>query len=242
MGRQARFRPQQARRLLIAKYGAQQANDSQWFPDAGNGVKTDGTFVTNDPNDAFVANNSTLQSQWLQHIVATNGTAANGGAKYFIMDNEHAIWHSTHCAVQPQGVNMDTIKNKIIDYAGKVKAADSGALVVGPEEWGWTGYFSSGYDAWYCGIHGWGTQPDRAAHGNMDYMPWPLSQLKANNDSTGKHLLDVFSLHYYPQRGEYSDDTSTTMQQIRNVTTRDLWDPSYVSQSWIGQPSSSSRG
>ena len=39
----------------IAKYGAQTGNDWQWFPDAGNGIRTNGQFVTgNDPNDANV--------------------------------------------------------------------------------------------------------------------------------------------------------------------------------------------
>src|SRR5215813_1513268 len=46
----------------IAKYGPQNGNDWQWFADAGNGVRTDGTFVTgNDPNDANVASTSLTQ-------------------------------------------------------------------------------------------------------------------------------------------------------------------------------------
>jgi hypothetical protein len=43
----------------------------------------------------------------------------------------------------------------------------------------------------------------------------------------------VFSVHYYPQGGEYSDDTSSTMQLKRNRSTRALWDPTYVDESWI---------
>src|SRR5207237_1103063 len=46
-------------------------------------------------------------------------------------------------------------------------------------------------------------------------------------------LLDVFTVHYYPQGGEYSSDTSTSMQQRRNRSTRSLWDPNYTDQSWI---------
>src|SRR5881296_3515495 len=43
----------------IAKYGAQAGNDWQWFPDAGNGIRTSGGYVTgNDPNDANVASSS----------------------------------------------------------------------------------------------------------------------------------------------------------------------------------------
>src|SRR5882672_1401296 len=40
-----------------AKYGAQTGNDSQWFPDAGNGIlKSNGAYVLNDPNDSNVPN------------------------------------------------------------------------------------------------------------------------------------------------------------------------------------------
>ena len=76
----------------IAKYGAQQANDWQWFPDAGNGVRTNGTFVTgNDPNDANVPADSLFQLGWMQHLKSTWGTAASGGLRWFILDNEPSI-------------------------------------------------------------------------------------------------------------------------------------------------------
>ena len=71
--------------------------------------------------------------------------------------------------------------------------------------------------------------PDRAAHLNMDYLPWLLSQLRAD----GRRLLDVFSVHYYPQGGEFGNDVTTTMQLLRNKSTRSLWDPTYVDESWI---------
>ena len=40
-------------------------------------------------------------------------------------------------------------------------------------------------------------------------------------------------MHYYPQGGEFSDDVSSSMQLRRNRSTRSLWDPSYVDESWI---------
>jgi hypothetical protein len=131
----------------IAKYGAQSGNDWQWFPDAGNGVRSDGQYVTgNDPNDANVPSNSTYQQSWAQHLVGRWDSNANGGLRYYILDNEPSIWHSTHRDVHPTGATMDEIKNKLIDYAAKIKAVDPSALVVGPEEWGWSGYILSGYD------------------------------------------------------------------------------------------------
>ena len=218
----------------IAKYGAQTGNDWQWFADAGNGIRTSGQYVTgNDPTDANVPSNSTYQQGWAQHLVNRWGTNVNGGLRYYILDNEPSIWHSTHRDVHPTGATMDEIKNKMIDYAGKIKTIDPTALVVGPEEWGWSGYILSGYDQQYGSLHGWSFMPDRSNHGGWDYLPWLLDQLRQNNNATGKRLLDVFTVHYYPQGGEFSNDTSSAMQLRRNRSTRSLWDPSYIDETWI---------
>ena len=218
----------------IAKYGPQTGNDWQWFPDAVNGILTNGQYVTgNNPNDANVASNSLFQQGWVQHLVSRWGTNANGGLRYYILDNEPSIWHSTHRDVHPTGATMDEIKNKILDYAGKIKAVDPSALVVGPEEWGWSGYLFSGYDQQYGSTHGWSSLPDRNNHGGADYLPWLLDQLRQNNATTGKRLLDIFTVHYYPQGGEFSDDVSSAMQLRRNRSTRSLWDPGYVDETWI---------
>jgi hypothetical protein len=218
----------------IAKYGPQTGNDWQWFPDAGNGVRTNGQFVTgNDPNDANVPSNSAFQQGWIQHLVNRWGSNASGGLRYYILDNEPSLWHATHRDVRPTGATMEEIRNKTIDFAGRIKAVDPSALVVGPEEWGWSGYLFSGYDQQYGSIHGWGSLPDRNNHGGADYLPWFLDQLRQNHAATGQRLLDVFTVHYYPQSGEFSDDVSSAMQMRRNRSTRSLWDPNYVDESWI---------
>ena len=218
----------------IAKYGAQTGNDWQWFPDAGNGIRTNGQYVTgNDPNDANVASNSTFQQGWAQHLVNRWGTHSAGGLRYYILDNEPSIWHATHRDVHPTGATMDEIKNKLIDFAGTIKTVDPSALVVGPEEWGWSGYTLSGFDQQYGSLHGWSNLPDRNNHGGWDYLPWLLDQLRQNNLATGKRLLDIFTVHYYPQGGEFSNDTSSAMQLRRNRSTRSLWDPNYVDETWI---------
>ncbi len=214
-----------------AKYGAQTGNDAQWFPDAGNGIlqSTNQYVQNNDPNDANVANTSTIQQQWIQEMVNDWGLASSTAPRYYILDNEHSIWFSTHRDVHPVGATMSEVLGRIQNYAAMIRATDPGALIVGPEEWGWSGYFYSGYDQQYGGLHGWSYLPDRTAHGGADYLPWLLGQLK----SDGRHLLDVFTVHYYPQGGEFSNDVSTSTELLRNQSTRSLWDPNYVDQSWI---------
>lgn len=48
---------------------------------------------------------------------------------------------------------MEAIRNLTIEYATRVKAVDPQAVVLGPEEWGWSGYLYSGYDL-QVGVYG----------------------------------------------------------------------------------------
>lgn len=219
-----------------AKYGPQQDCDWQWFPDACNGILASNgqPIATNDLNDANVPADGAFHQGWFQHLVTRWGSAANGGLKYYILDNEYSIWHSTHRDVHRVGANMDEIRDKMVDFATRIKNQDPGAQVVAPEEWGWLGYLMSGYDQQWAAANGqWSNTPDRLAHGGWDYVPWLLDQMRQREVATGRRLLDVFSLHYYPQGGEFSNDVSTAMQQRRNRSTRSLWDPAYTDETWI---------
>lgn len=219
----------------IAKYGPQTGNDWQWFPDAGNGIGTNSAthtswlITTNDPNDANFPVNSAFQSGYVQHLIGRWGNSANGGVRYYFLDNEHSIWFSTHQDIHPVGPTMQEILGRILDYAGMVKSNDPNALVCGPEEWGWSGYFYSGYDQQNPGYQ------DRATNGGWDYSPWLLNQLHQHDTNTGQRLLDYFTLHCYPQGGEFGNDVSTNTELLRNRSTRQFWDTNYVDQSWIGQ-------
>jgi hypothetical protein len=218
----------------VAKYGAQEATDPYW-PDAGDGIYANGSYVQNDPTDAYVPANLAYQQAWVSHLLSTWGPAASGGVPYYIMDNEVSIWFSTHRDIHPVGPTMDEIYNDIVSYASMVKAADPTAQVVAPEEWGWNGYFYSGYDQQWAAQNGWNFNeaPDRVAHDGADYLPWLLQQLNAYQQSTGKRLLDVFTVHFYPGGPEFGSDTSDSTEDLRNRSTRQLWDPGYVAESWI---------
>ncbi|HZR16345.1 MAG TPA: glycoside hydrolase family 44 protein [Verrucomicrobiae bacterium] len=220
----------------ISKYGPQTGNDSQWFPDAGNGMSSTNAnkpITLNDPNDANFATNSTFQQAFVQHLTNRWGMSSQGGVRYYCMDNEHSIWQSTHQDIHPVGARMAEIRDKFFDYAGKVKATDPQALLLAPEEWGWSGYFYSGYDQQYGSQHGWSSLPDRNANGGWDYLPWLLDQFRQRATNTNQRLLDYLTVHYYPQNGEYGNDTSSAMQLTRNRSTRSLWDTNYVDASWI---------
>jgi hypothetical protein len=220
-------------------YGPQTDTDYQYFSVAGNGVGTNSVthtnwlITSNNVLDANFPTNSTFQQAWLRHLTNLWGNSTNGGVRYYLMDNEHSIWHSTHRDVHPVGTTMQEIRDKFFDYAGMVKSNDPNAIVLAPEEWGWSGYFYSGYDQQYGGIHGWSSLPDRNANGGWDYMPWLLDQFRQRANTNGQRLLDYFTLHCYPQGGESGNDVSSSTQLLRNKSTRSLWDTNYVDASWI---------
>jgi len=222
----------------LAKYGPQTAHDA-YMPDAGNGKSSTngGAAITwNDPNDANVAVTSAFQQAWLQHLTNTWGASTNGGVGLYLMDNEHSIWFGTHQDVHPVGPTMEEIRDKFFDYAGMVKALDPNALVGAPEEFGWSGYFFSGFDQQWSGRHSdYNTShyPNRGTNGGWDYCPWLLNQFFLRATNTHQRLLDYFTLHCYPQGGEGGDDVSTATQLLRNRSTRQFWDTNYVDASWI---------
>jgi hypothetical protein len=220
------------------KYGPQTDTDP-WFPAAGNGVSlaTGLDITTNDPTDANVPAGTNFQAGWVQHLTNTWHSATNGGLVYYIMDNEWSLWQSTHRDIHPVGPTMDEVFTNYCNYATMVKGIDPNALVAGPEEWSWPGYFYSGYDQQWSGAHNDynpAHYPDRIAHGGQDFGPWFLSQVNLRSQAAGRRLLDVFTLHCYPQENNVGTDAAdSTTALLRNESTRQFWDTNYVDPSWI---------
>lgn len=214
----------------IAKYGPQSANDAQWFPDAGSGIGPGNREIRdNDPADANVFVTPAFQQAWVQTLASR--------VRYYMLDNEPSLWWVTHRDVHPQGMTMAETNRRITTYATVVKNADPDAHVIAPEEWGWLAAKYSGADQQWASTHGWrGRFPDRTSMGGMDALPWMLEQWRAHDAQTGRRLVDTVSLHYYPRGGEFSDSVTPAIQRLRNRSTRALWDPTYVDESWIGEP------
>jgi len=225
------------------KYGPQTSTDP-YLSAAGNGISvTNDTPITwNNPNDANFPTNVVFQQGYVQHLLNQWGSSTNGGVRYYIMDNEHSIWFSTHQDIHPVGPTMQEIWGKMLTTASMVKSNDPNALVCGPEEWGWNGYLYSGYDQQWAAQQaaqlGYypspNTYPDRTANGGWDYMPWLLSQFQQYNTTNHQRLLDYFTLHCYPQEGGVSGNAvDTATELLRNQSTRVFWDTNYVDPSWI---------
>jgi hypothetical protein len=170
------------------------------------------------------------QDEWVNYLVTTFGPASAGGVRFYAMDNEHDLWSSTHRDVHPVRVGYDELLSRYTAYADAVKAVDPTAEVTAPVSQGWTNYWFSALDK---GNNNYATHADRNAHGGLPYLQWFLQQAQAHDTQVGHRTLDVLDVHYYPQGGEYSSDTSPATQALRMRSTRDLWDPTYRNEAWM---------
>lgn len=236
----------------IAKYGAQGCCSGHaplpFEPvDCGNGFSTamgnPPLKHINDPLDVttFYDPPSPHQADWIQHNLDTFGSAAAGGVKYYAIDNEPDLWDSTHFDIHPDPSTYDEIGGKMLEFAPMIKSKDPSALVMGPELAGWMWYFDSAA-GWASGNH-----DDYVNHGSVFFVPWYLQQAQTYEQVNGVRVLDVLSLHWYPQgkrvngvdsNEEFNpnnpaDEVTTATKTLRNQSTRSLWDPNYVDQSWI---------
>jgi hypothetical protein len=197
----------------VSIYGAQQSTNPYVHPNGdncGNSLASNGTQLTDNNIYAnHIDNTTSLQQQWVQHLVSTFGTAAKGGVKFYQLDNEPYGWSNTHRDVMPSGATYPTIAQLGQQYAAAVKQADSTALVLGPSDFtlgGWVG----------------NTSQQGGAYAGEYY----LQQMAAYDKAHGLRILDYFDEHYY-------FDTSTPAAQL--ASTRTLWDPTYNGGTWVEQ-------
>jgi len=210
----------------VSKYGAQESTDP-FDPDCGNGKTPAGAIMTgNDPTDASMAVGAPFVGSWVTDLVGRYGSAAGGGVRAYGLDNEAVLWSESHRDVHPLPTTYDELRDKHQAAAAAIKAADPTAAVAGPSDWGWEAYFDTRAPG------------DKAAHGNVDLAAWYLQQMKAYADAHGgQRILDVFDEHYYPQAAGVTlgPAGSAATQALRLRSTRSLWDPSYLDESWIAQ-------
>lgn len=212
----------------VSKYGPQDSVD-QWDTDCGNGLVGGNPLTGNDPHDTSAVITETFVTAWIQHLVAEYGTAANGGVQFYNLDNEPMLWGDTHRDVHPGETTAAELCDKAYTYAAAIKAADPSAQTLGPVTWGWCAYFCS--DAGdCCSPNPASTNPD-----NGRFTEWYLEQMRAYEIAHGVRLLDYLDLHYYPQASgvALSGPGNAETQALRLRSTRSLWDPTYIDESWI---------
>ncbi len=127
-------------------------------------------------------------------------------------------------------VTYDELVDRTIQYGSAIRAADPEAVIAGPAEWGWLNYVYSARDV--AGPRG--LNLDRREHGNVPLTVWYLRKLREHEQKTGVRVLDVLDLHFYAQGDRvHTEDTSPEVAARRIRSTRGLWDPDYLDESWI---------
>jgi len=178
---------------------------------------------------------SVYMDEFVNFLVHTYGTAASGtGIKGYDLDNEPALWQSTHPRIHPLQPTCRELIQKSITLSRSIKTIDPSAEVFGPVEYGFAGYlnFQSAPD--------WNSVS--AGKTYSWYLDYYLDQMKLASDTSGRRLLDVLDLHWYPE-AQGSDGnritllsaTSASDIQARVQAPRTLWDSHYKEISWIAQ-------
>jgi hypothetical protein len=197
----------------VSVYGAQQSTNPYVHPNGdncGNSLTTSGAQITDTNIYAnHIDNTVALQQGWIQHLVATFGTAANGGVPYYQLDNEPGGWSNTHRDVEPTQPDYDTIISLGQQYAAMIKSTDPSSKVFGPVD------FTLG---------GWIGTPSK--QNNLYAGQYYLQQMAAYDAANHSRILDYFDEHYY---GGGSTDAAEL------ASTRALWDPTFNSGSWVEQ-------
>lgn len=205
-----------------------------WRGQCGNGITSGGVRITNPvASDSSVAIGTPFVTGWVNYLVNRYGSANNGGIRFYAMDNEPYLWNDTHRDVRTTPLSYDEHRDLTYAYAAAVKAADPNALIMAPSDFGWTAYFYSALDA-SAGGAWWNNPQDRLAHGNVPFIEWYLQQMQAYETANGIRLLDYVDEHFYPQNGvSLNENVDAATAALRLRSTRALWDPTYLDESWI---------
>jgi len=218
----------QSHSFSVRKYGPQQKTDP-YRPDAGNGLHPDGKPIAgNNRCDTSIVADADFVAEWVTQMQHDFPRLFAEHRILFALDNEPMLWNVTHRDVHPEPVSYDEYLSRYIAVAHAVRQAAPGVRIAGPELWGWPAYFQSALDRDTKSTR------DRLAHNNEDFLPWFLKQLKDYETRTGERLLDVVTVHFYPQTdGVRSDDAGLQSTALRLETVRSLYDPAYRDPSWI---------
>jgi Glycoside hydrolase family 44 len=216
-----------------SKFARQRAFDA-FRPEAGDGHSPDGAAVQpGPPSETSLAAPPELVGSWVAAVRAHDAASGKRSIGMYILDNEPALWNATHRDVHPKPVSYDELLERSINYGTEIRKADADAMIAGPAEWGWAAYFDSAQDK-DTGA----ARPDRRAHGDTPLIPYYLKTLAEHERRTGTRILDVLDVHFYPAAaGLYGGNARTDPEgaALRIRSTRSLWDPTYVDESWINE-------
>jgi hypothetical protein len=156
------------------------------------------------------------------------GKAERGGVKFYSLDNEPALWPTTHPRVHGAPTTYEEMITRTEGTAAMITELDPTATVLGAVAFGWGEYMSLG------------TAPDAEKYNKEygNYLEFYLASLKKLEEAHQRRLVHVLDVHWYPElkgrkRITEHDDSRKTVD-ARVTAPRSLWDPTFKESTWIG--------
>jgi len=155
------------------------------------------------------------------------GAASANGVKGYNMDNEPALWPSTHPRIHPNKTTCVELIAKTVTCGRAVKSIDPDAELFGGVFYGFNEYYnlqeSPDYSSTFA-QQGW-------------FVNGFLKALHDSSAASGKRLMDVLDLHWYPDLDIpiINEATDSLTVFTRMQVPRSLWDSSYIEPGWIGK-------
>ena len=181
-----------------------------------------------DTSDSFV-----YLDEYVNFLVDRFGMAnTSNGIKGYSLDNESGLWISTHPRIHPLQARCVEMVQKAIGVSTAVKNVDPYLEIFGPVLYGFNAYYDFQSAADWDSV--------KAGTNYQWFIDYYLDQMRLAEISSGKRLLDVLDIHWYPEaRGDNritETNANTTADKLARVQApRTLWDNNYTENSWIGQ-------
>jgi hypothetical protein len=210
--------------------GAADTSGTYWKAVSFTGSSLTGTTAP------VTTDNVVYMNEEMSYLLASVNGAGAGGAKFYDLDNEPALWNSTHPLVHPNQPTCGEVSSKGISLSTVITGADANAQILGPVAFGWSEYVNND-----------GASDDSLLtpynNGNViAYLNYYLAQMNSASSTAGRRLLHYLDLHWYPEATGLdgstavritNDDTTQGVAIARMQAPRSLWDPTYTETSWI---------
>jgi mannan endo-1,4-beta-mannosidase len=168
------------------------------------------------------------EDEFVNLLVNKLGSAEKGGARFYSLDNEPALWPGLHSRIHPEKTTYKEIIERSEATADAILSVDPSAFVLGGIMYGW-GEFLNLTDA-----------PDAKEHNEKydRYLDFFLAEAKKLEAKHGKRMVHALDVHWYPEnRGSKritEKDASPKTVAARLQAPRSLWDPDFIEKTWIG--------
>ena len=188
-----------------------------------------------DPHDSpDVSDNYVYMDECVNFLVSRYGDASTPtGVKFYSLDNEPALWASTHPRIHPNKIGCVEMIERSVGLSKAIKDVDPYADIFGPTLYGFSAFMSLQDAPDWNSLKG----------GYSWFLDYYLDEMQQASAAGGRRLLDVLDLHWYPEAQDNNGQRITQSAssysranaEARMQAPRTLWDPDYVEVSWIGQ-------